>query len=137
MNKVFCSFTGFSFSVYNFHIHMHIHIHIQSVSQLTHLSTNFSPLTHKSDSSPYPNTSGTLRFYYFSPTTSNLPQDQDQLIKTPCFAAYVPTKLIVEFNRIRQLPAPSRIVMHNNIKIKLAIAYLFIKLAMRKVLVAL
>ena len=124
MNKVFCSFTGFSFSVYNFHIHMHIHIHIQSVSQLTHLSTN-------------PNTSGTLRFYYFSPTTSNLPQDQDQLIKTPCFAAYVPTKLIVEFNRIRQLPAPSRIVMHNNIKIKLAIAYLFIKLAMRKVLVAL
>ena len=64
-----------------------------------------------------------------------LTQDCDQLIKTQCFAAYVPIKLTVESNKIRDLPAPSRIVMHD--AIKLVIAYLIIKLAMRKILVAL
>ena len=45
---------------------------------------------------PSPNSSGTLWLYYFSPTTSKLTQDRNQLIKTQCFAAYVPIKLIVD-----------------------------------------
>ena len=84
---------------------------------------------------PSPNTCGTLRLFYFSPTTSRLTQVRDQLIKTQCFAAYVPTKSTVKFNRIRHLPAPSRIAMHD--AIKHLMAYLFIKLAMQKTLVAL
>ena len=43
--------------------------------------------------------------------------------------------LIMQFNRIWHLPAPSKIVMHD--AIKLAMAYLFIKLTMQKILVAL
>ena len=84
---------------------------------------------------PSLNTSGTLWLFYFSPTMSRLTQDCDQLIKTQCFAAYTSTKLTVESNRIWHLPTPLRIVMHD--AIKLAMAYLFIKLAMRKVLVTL
>ena len=118
-----------------FHSPVFVHLKVWPVSLLTYLSPVFPLLTRNSDPSPIENTSGTLWLYYFSPTTSRLIQDRDQLIKTRCFAAYVPTKLTVVFNSIRHLPAPSRIVMHETIK--LAMAYLFIKLTMRKILVAL
>ena len=84
---------------------------------------------------PSPNTSGTLRLFHFSPTTSGLTQVRVQLIKTQCFAAHVPTKSTVEFNRIWHLPAPPRIAMHD--AIKHVMVSLFIKLVMQKTLVAL
>ena len=113
-----------------FHSPVSVHLQIRPVSQLIyHLLSPHSIIS--PTCLPSPNTYGTLRLYYFSPTTSRLTQERDQLIKTQCFAAYVPTKL----TKIRHLPAPSRIVMRD--AIKLAMAYLFIKLAMRKILVTL
>ena len=105
------------------------------VSQLTYLSPTLPPLTHKSDTSPISkyiwNTSNLLLLS----NDLEINPGPRQIDKTQCFAAYIPTKLTVEFNRIRHLPAPLRIVMHD--AIKLTITYLFIKLAMRKILIAL
>ena len=84
---------------------------------------------------PSPNTSGTLRLFYFSPTTSRLTQLGNQLIKTQCFAAYVPTKPTVELNRIWHPPAPPRIAMQN--AIKHVLVYLFTEHVMLKTLVTL
>ena len=122
-----------------FHSPVSFHLQIQPVSQHFYLSLPPPPPPLPSLISsthlPSPETSRTIRLFYFSSTRSRLTQDRNQLITTQCFAAYVLPNWTVEFNRIRQLPAQLRIVMQN--AIMLAMAYLFIKLSIQKILITL
>ena len=118
-----------------FHSPVLVLLQIRPVSQLPCLSLTFPLPIHKSSSSPISKYIWNTSTLFFSPTTSTLTQVRDQLIKTQCFVAYVPTKPTAEFNRIWHPPALLRIAMHD--AIKHVMVYLFIKLAMQKTLVTL
>ena len=80
---------------------------------------------------PSPTTYGTLRNFYFCPTTSRLIQGRNQSVRIQCFAPYDPTRLTEGFSKIWHLPASKKTAMHN--VIKPVMVYLSAKLVMRKI----
>ena len=118
-----------------FHSPVFVHLQIRPISQLPYLPLTFHSPPHQSDSSPI------SRYIWNTSSLLLLSNDVEinpgprSIDQNPMFCCICSNKINRAFNRIRHLPAPSRIAMHD--AIKHVMAYLFIKLAMQKTLIAL